>query len=422
MAVSEYKALEPHIETLENGLTVILEYLPYVHSVSTGIWIKTGSANESPEVAGISHFLEHMFFKGTPTRTAKQIMEEIERRGGQMNAFTSREYTCLYARTLDRHVGIGIDVLSDILKNPTFDDLDKERNVILEEIATSIDTPDEHVHDVLSERIWPEHPLGRPIAGYHDTVTATGLEEVRTYKESWYRPGRMAVIVVGNFDVDAVLEQVREAFGPIPAGESPARADSPTFSYGVELTERDIAQNHIALGFPGTPITGDRRYCFDMLSSIYGGGSTSRLFDTIREKEGLAYAIYSYNSPYLSTGMLGVYAGVGHENLDRTVQLIFEEARKLQDATVPEDELNGNREQLKGGLLMALENTFNRMARMARSWMFFDRVIPVSEILDGVNAITADDVQELAQEILRPELCAAAILGPLPANGFELPS
>lgn len=421
MAIADYKAFEPVVEVLDNGLTVILEQLPYVHSVSTGVWVKAGSANEAPEVAGISHFLEHLFFKGTPTRTAKQIMQEIEMRGGQMNAFTSREYTCLFAKTLDRDVPIAIDVLSDIIKNPTFDDLDKERNVILEEIATIFDTPDEYIHDVLGETVWPNHPLGRPISGYEETVSATYLEHVRAYKESWYRPDQMAVVIVGNFDIDPVRKMVGDAFGTIGRGEAPPHTDAPQFHFDQKIIERDIGQNHIALAFPGTAVTAEGRYRYDLLSSIYGGGSTSRLFDTIRENEGLAYAIFSYNSPFLQTGMMGVYAGVGHENLQKTVDLIFDEARKLQDALVGEDELNGNREQLKGGLLMALENTFNRMARMARSWMFFGRVVPVSEIIDGINAVTAEDIQSLARETLTPQTCAAAILGPVPSNGFSLP-
>lgn len=420
MAITDYKALEPVVEVLDNGLTVILEQLPYVHSVSTGVWVKAGSANEEAEVAGISHFLEHLFFKGTPTRTAKQIMQEIEMRGGQMNAFTSREYTCLFAKTLDRDIGVAIDVLSDIVKNPTFDDLDKERNVILEEIAMIFDTPDEYVHDVLGETLWPDHPLGRPISGFEETVSATQLEHVRAYKESWYRPDQMAVVIVGNFELETVRDMVREAFGPIPRGEAPPHTEAPPFNFEVCMIERDIGQSHIALAFPGTPVTAGGRYRYDLLSSIYGGGSTSRLFDTIRENEGLAYAIFSYNSAYLRTGMVGVYAGVGHENLQKTVDLIFDEAKKLQDELVGPEELNGNREQLKGSLLMGLENTFNRMARMARSWMFFGRVVPVSEVIDGINAVSAEDIQKLAQDILTPQTCAAAILGP-PANGFSLP-
>lgn len=421
MAIAEYNALEPIVEELDNGLTVILEPLPYVYSVSTGVWIRTGSANEAPEIAGVSHFLEHLLFKGTDSRNARELMEAIERRGGQMNAFTSREYTCVFAKTLDQHVPTAIEILADIIKNPTFDDLDKERNVILEEIATSIDTPDEYAHDMLGETIWPDHPLGRPIAGYAETVAATGIDHIRAYKNAWYAPANMAVVVAGNFDPDAVLAQIRDEFASIAGPEVPQPIAPPVFSVQRNVVERDIAQNHIALGFQGTPVTAQGRYRFDVLSSILGGGSTSRLFDSIREENGLAYAIYAFNSPFRTAGMVGVYACVAHENLQRTVDLIFDETKRLADETVGADELEGNREQLKGGLLMALENTFNRMARMARSWMFFGRIVPVEEILAGVEAVTAEDVQTLAQEILPADRAALAVLGPQPSGGVVLP-
>ena len=410
-----YRQLSPEVRTLPNGLTVVAEHLPYVHSASVGVWVGAGSANESPEVAGISHLLEHMFFKGTESRSSLELMDAIESRGGHMNAFTTRESTCLYAKVLDHHVDTAVDVLGDIIKRSTFVDLEKERNVILEEIAAGKDTPDEHVHDMLSGYAWPEHPLGRPIAGYEETVAQTGLEQLRTYMESRYRPDNMHVSLVGNFDVEEFFALVEAEFGELAPGDVENGAVAPTFHAGLLTESRDIAQSHLVSVFPGTPITAKDRYCYDVLSSALGGGSTSRLFESVREREGLAYSIYSFNAMFQTGGMLGFYAAVAPENLAQTIDLCTQEMRKLKEVALPEAELLSNREQLKGGLLLALEGTFNRMARMVRSLMLFERIVPVRDILDAVDAVTAADVQALAERVFAEEQCAAAVLGP--ANG-----
>ena len=409
--------LAPQIHTLPNGLRVVAEHLPYVHSVSVGVWIKTGSANESAEIAGISHFLEHMLFKGTPTRSSRDLMEIVESRGGHMNAFTSKEYTCLYIKTLSQHLESGLDVLSDIIKNCIYSDLEKERNVILEEIASGIDVPDEHIHDLIAEKVWPSHPLGRPIAGSHETVSNTHLEHIKTYKEHWYCPENMLLSIVGQFDETAIMDQFENFFGDMAEGTIDHVWDTPTAQSGLVWEERDIAQNHLLLSFPGTSVYGDKRYHFDMLSSVFGGGSTSRLFDSIREEAGLAYSIYSYNSIYSQTGALGVYAAIAPENLGQTLGLISDEMKKLQDEVIGEDELNSNREQLKGGLLLALEGTFNRMSRMARSMMFHNRILTTDEILESVDAVTAEGIQTLAQETFTDEVAAIAVLGPKAIEG-----
>lgn len=417
MAASAELSLSPEVQVLENGLTVIAEHLPYVHSVSIGVWIKTGSGNERAEVGGISHFLEHMLFKGTPTRSSRQLMEEIESRGGQMNAFTSKEYTCLYVKILEQHLDVALDVLSDIILHSEFNDFEKERNVILEEIASGIDVPDEHIHDMLSETHWPDHPLGRPIAGTDETVTNTTLDDIRAYKKHWYCPKNMIVALVGSFDEATIISRLRNHFGEMESGEIQHEWTAPVSPGAIAWEERDIAQNHLAMAFPGTSIVGANRYSYDMLSSIFGGGSTSRLFDTIREEAGLAYSIYSYNSMYQHGGVLGVYAAIAPENLRQTLDLIRDEIKKLQDSPVDTKELNSNREQLKGGLLLALEGTFNRMARMARSLMFHDRVTPTSEILERVDAVTAEDIQTLAQKTFSDETSTIVILGPKAFDG-----
>ncbi len=412
MKDAEHTQLSPTVRTLPNGLTVVMEHLPYVHSVSVGVWIKTGSADESAEQAGISHFLEHLFFKGTETRTARELMDAIESRGGHLNAFTTREHTCLFAKTLNHHARTAIAILADIVKHSTFCDLEKERNVILEEIASGKDTPDEYVHDLLSDLTWPGHPLGRPIAGYEETVARTTLDDVRTYKDARYRPRNMYVAMVGNFDEDELFAQISEEFGELKPSDVSNNGSAPSFRAGLRLEDRPIAQDHLVCAFPSACVVDPDRYVFDMLSSTLGGGSTSRLFETIREREGLAYAIYSFNSMFLNAGMLGFYAAVAPENLQRTIDLCVNEMHELQDAPMPEQELLSNREQLKGGLLLALEGTFNRMARVVRSLMIFDRIVPVDEILDGVDAVTAEAVQKAAQKMFTQDHCALAVLGP----------
>ena len=412
--------LSPIVRELSNGLSVILEALPHVHSATIGVWIRTGSANERAEVAGISHFLEHLFFKGTETRTTQELMHAIESRGGQLNAFTSREYTCLYVKCLDRHVGTAITILGDIVNHSTFRDLEKERNVILEEIASGVDVPEEYAHDLLTLRLWPDHPLGRPIAGFAESVSAISLPDIKVYRDTWYRPENMVVSIAGKIDEETVFRQIQDEFEGIPAGPPEDLVPAPEFSAGVDVVERDIAQNHLAFAFPGKTLTDPRRYVYDMLSSTLGGGSTSRLFNSIREDAGLAYSIYAFHSAYVSAGMLGVYAAIAPENLDQTLTLISTELAKLRDTPLDDEELESNAEQLKGGLLIAMEGTFSRMSRMARSLIFFDRVMTIEEILEGVDAVTAGNIQELAQQTFTKDRYAMAILGPVDGKSTEL--
>lgn len=412
---SVYTPLDPRIEVLDNGVTVILEHLPHVHSATVGLWAKTGSGCEEARLAGVSHFLEHLFFKGTELRSARELMDAIESKGGQMNAFTAREYTCLYVRCLDRHVHGAIEVLADVIKHPTFADFEKERRVILEEIASITDVPEEFVHDWFTERVWPDHPMGRPVTGSLESVSAMVLEDVRAYKKAWYCPENLIFVVVGNIEGPAVLDHVREEFGLLETCAAPLRPSAPRFAPGAEWFDRDIGQHHVLFAFPSPPITDERRYAYDLLGSILGGGSTSRLFDRVREEEGLAYSIYSYHASHLDAGMLGVYAAVAPENLERTLELCSEELRKLRDVPVPAKELDSNVEQLKGAMLLALESTFNRMMRLARSMIYFGRIISTSEIIEGIEAVTAEDVQCAAAELFTPEGYALGVLGP--SNG-----
>lgn len=413
--------LMPSIQKLKNGLTVVTERLPHLHSATVGLWIRAGSANEEEEYAGISHFLEHLFFKGTKSRTSRELVDAIESRGGHMNAFTTREYTCLYVKTLDKQVPTAIKILGDIVQNSLFSDLEKEKNVILEEIASGVDVPDEHVHDILTGTMWPSQAVGRPIAGSLESVSRTNLEHIQTYKEAWYRPENMVIAVVGNIDEESVFETIENEFGAIPQGSAPQQFGKPEAHVGIEVVDREIAQDHLVFAFPSCSIVDPKRYIFDMLSSTLGGGMTSRLFETIREEAGLAYSIYSFNSSLANTGMFGIYAAIAPENLQKTIDLCFDELKKLRDTPLDDEELQSNAEQLKGGLLIALEATFNRMSRIVRSLMYFGRVMTVKEILEGVDAVTAADLQVAAQDIFTKDKCAMAILGPKSEQPVELP-
>jgi predicted Zn-dependent peptidase len=401
---------------LDNGITVLMEPLPYVRSASIGVWIRAGSGNEVPAEAGISHLLEHLFFKGTSRRSAFEISEAIESRGGQMNAFTSRDYTCLYVRALDLHVDSAVDVLIDVLRDSQYFDFEKERNVILEEIASIEDVPDDYVHDLFTERLWPHHPLGAPVAGSEESVARLTTEDVARYFGQWYRPSEIIVSAVGRFDEDALFDQLAAGFGDWPLGETPTRPDAPAPARCTEHIDRDITQSHLVIGFPGPTVTDPERFAYDLLANVLGGGSTSRLFDRIREQEGLAYSIYSFHSVYRVAGMMGLYAAVAPENLGQTLSLVSEELRRLRLEEVPEREIQSNRDQIEGGLLMALESTFSRMARMAKSYMYHGRIVTTEELCAAIDAVTAADLQRVAERVFRPENAVSVVLGPRPAG------
>jgi predicted Zn-dependent peptidase len=402
----------PIIRRLSNGLTVAMEKLPYLRTVAAGIWIRAGSVNESAEEAGISHFLEHLFFKGTTTRTALQIVEPIERRGGQMNAFTSRDYTCLYVKVLDTQVTTAIEILCDMLKNSQWFDLEKERNVILEEIASSEDVPEDYAHDRFVSKTWPGHSLGRPIAGFTETVSSLDKARIQRYFETWYRPENMIVSVAGNFDEEEVFAQIASELEGMSGANPKQPTTPPAFSTGAEYVERDIAQSHVCFGFPAPPACHAERYAFDVLSSALGGGSTSRLFQRVREEQGLAYSIYAYVSSHFLTGILGFYAAVAPENMGLALDLCTKEIRGIRDGDMSADELDLNREQLKGNMFMALENTFNRMSRLAKCLMYYGRVLPVDEIITKVDAVSLEDIRAISEKTFRPDNASLVVLGP----------
>ena len=407
------------VQTLRNGVTVALERLPYLRSIAAGVWINAGSACETPAQTGVSHFLEHLFFKGTKARTARQLIEAVESRGGHLNAFTSRDHTCVYIKTLDAHTLDAIEILGDIIKNSQFFDFEKERGIILEEIASAEDVPEDYVHDVFCERLWPDHALGRPITGTEESVSGLSIEDVRAYFQSWYVPENIIVSIAGNFEIEPALDAIAREFEGIAARPSPPAPGRPVFGACLDRVIRPIGQHHVCFGFPGPDSRDPRRFAYDVLSNVVGGGSTSRLFEEIREQAGLAYSIYSFHYCYRPAGTLGVYAAVAPENLTQTIDLACRELRKMREEPVPESELAMNREMLKANLLMGLESTFNRMARQAKSLMIHGRIVPQDEVVEKIEAVSVEDVQRLAHEIFVSEQCAAVILGPEDAERMK---
>lgn len=409
------------IHTLDNGFTIAMEPLPYLHSASLGIWVKTGSAAEALHEAGLAHFLEHLFFKGTATRNVHQIMDAIESCGGYINASTSREYTMVYVRMLEEHVNRGLDVLLDILLNSTFQEIEKERGVILEEIASIEDTPDELAHDLLSEFHWPDHPLGRPVSGYAATVAQFSEADFKRFYATWYKPENMVFAIAGKFDEEAVLRQVQDAIGGRPASATPPLDSMPTFQSGVKFVERPISQAHITMAFPGPSATDDDRFKCNLLAGILGGGGTSRLFETIREREGLAYSVFAYHTNHINTGMMGIYEAVAPQNCERALTLTFDELRRVCETSVSLEELERARQQLKGSMLMAMESTHVRMSRMAKGMLFKGRISPMEEIIADIDAVTLENLLEYAQKHIRRDTCALLVLGPGEMNAsFEV--
>jgi len=412
LTVNNFTDSDIKIHRLDNGFTIAMERLPYVHSATLGVWVKTGSAAETPVQAGLAHFLEHLFFKGTPTRTVHQIMDDIERRGGYINAGTSREYTNIYVRMLEEYAGEGLEVLFDILNNSLFQDIEKERSVILEEIASVEDTPDELSHDLLSEFHWPGHPLGRPVSGYAETVSKFGLENFRQFYDTWYTPQNIVFSIAGKFDEEDVLRRVEKAMCGRKSAPVPAMEGAPRFQSVIKIEERPISQVHIGIAFPGPSATAEDRFKCSLLTGILGGGGTARLFEIIREQEGLAYNVYAYHTNHIHTGMMGIYEAVAPQNCGRALALTFKELQRIREVPVEEKELECVRQQLKGSMLMAMEGTQSRMAYMAKGLLFHGRIPPVEEVIAEIDAVTVDDLLEYAGRHIHRDSCAMLLLGP----------
>lgn len=400
---------------LPNGVRVLIDDMPHVHSAAIGFWVDTGSREEPAELNGACHFLEHMLFKGTARRDALEIAQALEVSGGSLNAFTDKEHTCFHARVLATEVAEALDVLSDMLLNSLLDakELKREKAVIVEEIKMYDDTPDDVVHELAYEAFWKGHPLGRPITGTKATVRALEPESLRGFMGEHYTPDRLVVALSGKIDESAVLAQLETAFaGFVQPGLAKAPIEAMPHG-GSLLRYRDVEQAHLVIAVPGTPATSARRYELALLNAILGGGMSSRLFQEVREKRGLVYSIGSYEALYREGGMFAVHAGMSPKHLPTVAGLIREELEKVRAGGIGEAELELAKRQLKGGLLLSLEVPRHRMSRDAQNELYFGREIPADEVLAAIDAVCPADLAGLASGLFRPDLTLTAVVGPL---------
>jgi predicted Zn-dependent peptidase len=408
---------------LENGTRIAVEEMPGVRSVSIGIWVGTGSRYENPDEAGVSHQIEHMAFKGTARRSAKQIAEEIEAVGGQMNAFTSKEYTCFYARVVDEHLPIAIDVLADMFFSSLFnaDDIDREKKVIQEEIRMYEDTPDELIHDLFAQAVWSGHPLGRPVIGTMDSVAGLSRDAVLDYYQRQYRPGNLVLALAGNLTTDAAVSALRPLFEGAGAGSPDNKTRTPETRSAKKSIAKPLEQVHFCLGVPGLSQHDDRIYALQIINTILGGGASSRLFQKIREERGLVYTIYSYFTAFNDAGLFTVYAGTNAENLNDVLELTWQEIEHLVDSGITTGELDRTKEQIKGSLILASESVTHRMHRLGKSEIIYDRLISPEEVLQKTAAVTREDVLSLARELLTPERLSITMIGAIDQVPERLP-
>jgi predicted Zn-dependent peptidase len=401
---------------LDNGLTLITEEMPSVRSVSIGIWLRTGSRAEKAAENGITHFLEHMVFKGTHKRTAEEIARSADSIGGHLDAFTAKECTSFSIKVLDEHLPRAFEVLADLVKDPLLRDehVAKESQVIQEEIKMVEDTPDDLVHEIFTQSYWRNHPLGRPILGTRETVRSFNRRRLFRYFRRHYTPRNMLVAAAGNLRHGQVVDLVRQELGAVPAGRPASPERVPVASPGIRLRrKKNLEQVHICLGAPAFPLAHPRRFACYVLNTALGGGMSSRLFQNVREKRGLAYAVFSGLSAYTDAGCLNVYAGTSSANARTVVQLIVEEFGRLKSEPLGHEELRRTKDFLKGSTLLGLESTMSRMSNLARQQMYFGRYISMDEIAREVEAVTAADVLAVARELLDRKRLALTVLGPL---------
>ncbi len=406
---------------LPNGLIVLTERMEHLRSVAMGVWIKSGSRAEEAETNGISHFVEHMVFKGTRHRTAQHIAREMDSIGGNLDAFTGKETICFNVKSLSEHVPIALDVLSDLVLNPVFasNDIERERGVILEEIKIDEDNPDILVHELFTQNFWKDHPLGKPILGTTDTVARLDQPRLLDYHAGRFHAGNMVFSAAGNLNHDEFVQSVAEKFSTLHPGAQPVELAAPPSSAQILLrNKKSLEQVQICLGVPSPPIADENRFTTLILNTVLGGGMSSRLFQTIREERGMAYSIYSDVTPYRDTGALCVFAGTSAGKALETIDLILAEFARLKQEPLADEELTRAKDQLKGNILMGLESSNSRMANLARQEIYFGQFFSNDEIIARVEAVTADQIQQMAQQLFDPARIAVTLLGRL--DGIKL--
>jgi predicted Zn-dependent peptidase len=403
-------------QVLPNGLTIITEQMQHIRSASIGIWLQTGSRDEDAAWNGISHFIEHMLFKGTEHRTAEEIARQVDSIGGNMDAFTAKECICFNVKVLDEHLPVAVEILSDLVLHPVFDsnDITRERGVILEEIKMDEDNPDYLVHEIFTQNFWKDHPLGKPILGTKETVKKFERAAVLDTYSHRFAPGNIIVSAAGNLDHDRFVELVTKHFEHMKPRKNGFHSPVPKIVSKITLrNKKALEQVQLCLGVPSHPIAHEKRHAGYILNTLLGGGMSSRLFQNIRERQGLVYSIYSDLNPYRDTGCLAVYAGTSRESASKVVQSVVSEFHKLKAEPVPADELRRSKDQLKGSLMLSLESSSARMSNLARQEMYFDRFYDLDELIAKIEAVTVEDLTSLANEFFNTESVAVTILGNL---------
>jgi predicted Zn-dependent peptidase len=407
-------------DVLDNGLRVLTERMTQVRSVSIGVWLTRGSRHESAESSGIAHFVEHMLFKGTATRSAEDIAQAIDSIGGQLDAFTAKEYASYYIKVLDEHLPLAVDILSDIVLHPAFsaEDVEREKKVVVEEIKMVEDTPDDLVHEIFTQGFWENHPLGRPILGTRETVESFTPELLRSYFRSAYAPRNLIVSAVGNLEHKTLLRLVQEKFGGVGSEGNAAGEIAPDVVPKILIRNKELEQSHVCLGASSYPQNHEDRYSSYVLNTLLGGSMSSRLFQNVRERRGLAYAVFSGLSAYRDAGSFTIYAGCANEAVGEVIDLVVEELRGVKSSPVPDAELQRAKDHLKGSLMLSLENTASRMSHIARQEIYFERQFSLDETLQGIERVTPAEVQRVASELFQDGALAATVLGNV--NGLQV--
>jgi predicted Zn-dependent peptidase len=398
---------------LNNGVKIITKQMPYVRSVTMGIWVNAGSRDETLAENGLSHLIEHLIFKGTEKRTAFQIAKEFDDIGGQTNAFTTMENTCFHAKVMDSHLETMVEVMSDIFLNSLFDETEviKERPVILQEIGMVEDSPDEYIHVLSGKHFWGDHPLGRSILGTRENILRFDAETIRLFFQRLYQPDRIIISASGNVDHQKFVDLIGPAFESIRKADEFPERKTPTGNTNVNLHARKLEQTHICIGVNGLSTGHPLRYGFSLMSTLLGGNMSSRLFQDIREKRGLAYTVYSFVSTHVDSGMFGAYAAVDPARAVETARLLVNHMHRLKEHRVHESELRGAKEYIKGNLLLSSESSENQMVRLAQNEMHFQRQVPLQEVVEKIDAVTPDDIQDIADSLFSNSKTSLTVLG-----------
>ena len=395
---------------LSNGIKVISEEIRHVRSASIGAWVRCGSRHEDERINGTAHFIEHMLFKGTARRSAFDIAADIDSVGGVMNAFTGKELTAFYVKVPDYHLPLAIDLLADIFNNSLFalDDIDKEKSVVLQEISMVEDTPDEYIHDIFEKHFWEGHSLAMPVLGTRESVDAFSRDAVLKFFEERYRGDNLVIAAVGNLEHEKLVDLVAKLFGELPALRPASDEERPRTRSRLSCIEKDLEQLHLVVGTPAPATLDDTRFAGILMNSVFGGSMSSRLFQEIREKRGLAYAVHSYIVSYRDTGMLNVYVGTSKDRTKEVIDIILAEMRRMKTELFTEKELQSAKELIKGNLLLSMESTDNRMQKLATNEIYFGRNVPPEEIVERIEAVTSEDILALSERMFtRPNLSMA---------------